>query len=470
VTVSVVWFRRDLRIHDHSALSAAVQAGDRVAPLFVVDDRLLAGRWRSPNRLWFMRASIEALAADLAELGAPLTVVRGDPRVEVAAFAASVGATRVLVSRDYAPYGRVRDRVVSEQLDVLGIECHVAPGGLIVEPEDVTTAAGTPYRVYGPFRTSWLLVPRRAVLPAPQAIRAATMPRRGADRTPGHTLLDDVLAPVTPTADPASLPVPGEPAARQRLDRWATGPALERYAIDRDRLDLDGTSHLGADLRWGLLSPTEVAERCAGEDDGRRRFLDELAWRDFYAHLLWHEPRVARQAFHGAFEDVARSSDPTLLAAWTAGRTGYPVIDAAMRQLRATGWMPNRARMIVAAFLTKDLGIDWRTGEAYFMTHLVDGDPASNNGGWQWSASTGTDAQPWFRVFDPTLQGRRHDPDGDYVRRWVDELRGIEGAAVHTPPAGAYLAPIVDHADARAAALAAYRGARDRAVEGSGRN
>ena len=266
---------------------------------------------------------------------------------------------------------------------------------------------------------------------------------------------------------PRVSPYPGEPAARQRLDRWATGQALERYATDRDRLDLDGTSRLGADLRWGLLSPTEVAERCAGEGDGRRRFLDELAWRDFYAHLLWHEPRVARQAFRGAFEDVARSSDPTLLAAWTAGRTGYPVIDAAMRQLRATGWMPNRARMLVASFLTKDLGIDWRIGEAHFMTHLVDGDPASNNGGWQWSASTGTDAQPWFRVFDPTLQGRRHDPDGDYVRRWVDELRGIDGAAVHTPPTGAYLAPIVDHADARAAALAAYRGARDRARGGS---
>ena len=226
VTVSVVWFRRDLRVHDHCALSAAVQAGDRVAPLFVVDERLIAGRWRSPNRLWFMRASVEALAADLARLGAPLTVVRGDPRVEVVAFAASVGARRVLVSRDYTPYGRVRDRVVSERLDVLGIGFDAAPGGLIVEPEDVTTGAGTPYRVYGPFRTSWRLVPRRAVLPAPSAIRAATMRRRGGDRSPGQTQIGDVLAPIAPTADPASLPAPGEPAARQRLDRWATGPAL----------------------------------------------------------------------------------------------------------------------------------------------------------------------------------------------------------------------------------------------------
>ena len=240
-----------------------------------------------------MRASVEALAADLARLGSPLTVVRGDPRVEVASFAASVGATRVLVSRDYTPYGRARDRAVSERLDVLGIGFDAAPGGLIVEPEDVTTAAGTPYRVYGPFRKSWLVAPRRAVLPAPSAIRAPTMPRRGADRSPGHTQMVDVLAPVAPTADTASLPEPGEPAARQRLDRWATGPALERYASHRDRLDLDGTSRRGADLRWGLLSPPRSRSAAPGKTTGAAKFLDELAWRDFYAHLLSHEPRAS---------------------------------------------------------------------------------------------------------------------------------------------------------------------------------
>lgn len=464
MTVSVVWFRRDLRVHDHVALATAVDAGDWVAPLFVVDDRLLDGRWRSPNRLWFMRGSVAALADALALRGAPLAVLRGDPRRLVPAFAESVGAKRVLVSRDYAPFGRARDRAVAQGLAGLGIGFEEAPGGLIVEPESVATAAGTPYRVYGPFRKTWLTVPQREVLPAPTSIQGAEVQPSGVGRLPLRARIEDVLGAIVPTADPQSLPESGEPAARQRLEHWATGAGLERYALDRDRLDLPSTSRLGADLRWGLLSPIEVADRCAGERDGPRRFLDELAWRDFYAHLLWHEPRVARHAFRSEFEDVARSADPALVAAWAAGRTGYPVIDAAMRQLHATGWIPNRARMLVASFLTKDLGIDWRIGEAHFMTHLVDGDPASNNGGWQWAASTGTDSQPWFRVFDPTAQGRRHDPDGTYVRRWVPELRGIDGDVVHAPPHGTYLRPIIDHAEGRAVALACFRRRRSASV------
>jgi deoxyribodipyrimidine photo-lyase len=462
VTVSVVWFRRDLRVHDHPALARAVDAGDQVAPLFVVDDRLLDGRWRSPNRLWFMHGSVARLADQLALRGAPLSVLRGDPRTLVPEFAASVGAKRVLVSRDYTPYGRARDRSTAEGLEERGIGFEAEPGVLIAEPESVATDAGTAYRVYGPFRKRWLTVSPREVLPAPSAIRAVRGRPSGAAGSQARDRIEDVLEAIPPSADPAALAEPGEAAARQRLDRWAAGRMLDRYALDRDRLDLDATSHLGADLRWGLLSPTEVAERCRGDGDGRRRFLDELAWRDFYAHILWHEPRVAHRAFRDTFEDVAWSSDPALIAAWVAGQTGYPVIDAAMRQLTATGWMPNRARMLVASFLTKDLGIDWRIGEAHFMTHLVDGDPASNNGGWQWAASTGTDAQPWFRVFDPTAQGRRYDPDGTYVRRWVPELRGIEGAAVHHPPLGAYPGPVVDHRLARAAALAAFRAAGNR--------
>jgi deoxyribodipyrimidine photo-lyase len=208
-----------------------------------------------------------------------------------------------------------------------------------------------------------------------------------------------------------------------------------------------------------------VLERTRGEGAGPARFTSELAWRDFYAHLLWHEPRVARQAVRGALDGVAWSADATAIAAWKDGRTGYPVVDAAMRQLLATGWMHNRARMITASFLTKHLGVDWRVGEAHFMTHLVDGDPASNNGGWQWAASTGTDPQPWFRIFNPTLQGRRHDPVGGYVRRWVPELAarpGLDGAEVHDPSGRSYIDPVVTHAEARARALAAYREASRR--------
>ena len=458
MSVSVVWFRRDLRIHDHPALLAAVASGDAVAPLFVVDDALIGARWPCGNRLWFMHASVAALALELEALGAPLSVVRGRPVDAVPAFAAAAGARRVLVSRDLLPYGRQRDARVANRLGDIDIAFEATPGVLIHEPEAVSTAAGTPFRMYGPFRRTWLRTPRRMALPAPDRIRAARIPA-----TPG---IEAVLPRPTLTADPASMPEPGEPAARSRLERWAGSDAIERYASGRDRLDLDGTSRLSQDLRFGLLSPVEVAEHCEGPGDGRARFIDELAWRDFYAHLLWHEPRALHRSYRQAFERVARVDDPAVIDAWRDGRTGYPVVDAAMHQLRETGWMHNRARMIVASFLTKHLGVDWRVGEAHFMEHLIDGDPASNNGGWQWAASTGTDPQPWFRIFNPTLQGMRHDPDGDWVRRWLPELAAIPGPAVHEPPAGAYLPRIVDSALGRDSALAAYREARDRGRDG----
>jgi deoxyribodipyrimidine photo-lyase len=395
-----------------------------------------------------MRASLAELAATLEALGAPLSFVRGDPAEALPAFAAAVGARRVLASRDYTPYGRRRDERVAAVLAAAGIAWESHPGVLIREPEDVATASRQPFRVFGPFARAWSAGPHRVVLKAPDRL---------AGIGPAGGRLEDALDPVTPSADPALLPVPGEAAARKRLDRWAASGALERYATDRDRLDLDGTSRLSQDLRWGLLSPVEVAGRCAADGEGRRRFLAELGWRDFYAHLLWHEPRVARESFRPTLDRVAWTRDPEVIDAWREGRTGFPVVDAAMRQLRATGWMHNRARMIVASFLTKHLGVDWRIGEAHFMEHLVDGDPASNNGGWQWAASTGTDPQPWFRVFNPTLQGRRHDPDGSYVRRWVPELAALPGDAIHAPAPGSYRPPIVDLAEGRSRALGAYR-------------
>ena len=451
MTTSVVWFRRDLRLHDHPALTTAQADGDRIAPLFVIDERLQAGRFRSANRLWFMRRSVSALATALEVRGAPLSVVRGDPSDVVPAFAAAVGAARVVASRDYTPYGRGRDDRVAAALDRRGIAWASFPGLLIHEPEDVATAEGRPFRVFGPFRRTWLEQIERDVLDAPDAVAGA--------RRVGGRRIEDLLETVTPSADLALLPVPGEDAARERLARWTGSQALERYATDRDRLDLDGTSRLGQDLRWGLLSPTEVAARSAGPGEARERFLGELAWRDFYAHLLWHEPRAARASWRPSLERVAWEHDPRVIDAWRTGRTGFPVVDAAMRQLTKSGWMHNRARMLAASFLTKHLGVDWRVGEQYFMEHLIDGDPASNNGGWQWAASTGTDAQPWFRIFNPTLQAIRHDPDGAYVRRWLPELAGLEGKAVHAPPPGTYLVPIVDHREARARALNAYRDA-----------
>jgi deoxyribodipyrimidine photo-lyase len=451
---AIVWFRRDLRVHDHPALHHALDRFERVLPLFVVDEAILGGRWPSPNRWWFLARALESLDADLRARAGGLVVVRGDPAVLVARIAREAGASAVVASRDYTPYGRARDARVEAALAAVGIEWRAGRGLLVHEPEDVRRDDGGPFRVFTPFHRRWLERPLRSVLPAPERIPAVDAEVAGAGPP------DALLGNPEPSADRALLLEPGEAAARHRLAAWARSDALRDYDTGRDRLDLEGTSRLSQDLRWGLLSPVEVLDRCAGDGAGPMRFRTELAWRDFFAHLLVHEPRVARESFRAELDAIWRTPVPDVVAAWTDGRTGYPVVDAAMRQLRATGWMHNRARMIVASFLTKHLGVDWRVGEAHFMAHLVDGDPASNNGGWQWAASTGTDPQPYFRVFNPTLQGRRHDPDGDYVRRWVPELRGIGGPDVHEPPRGAYLSAIVEHAAARREALARFAAAR----------
>lgn len=452
---AVLWFRRDLRVHDHPGLQHALEQFDRVAPLFVVDDRILHGRWRSANRRWFLAGALRSLRAELLRRDSELALVHGDPAQEVSRFAALVGADAVIASRDYSTYGRQRDDMVARRLHAAGVAWSAGRGLLVHEPEEVARQGGGAFAVFSPFHRRWQELPLRAVSEAPPSIPSLPVAGLGGVVRDPETLLGDV----TPTADPALLLEPSEAAARARLATWSRSDALRDYADGRDRLDLEGTSRLSQDLRWGLLSPVEVLDRVGGEGSGPTRFRTEIAWRDFYAHLLWHQPRVARRAFREELDDVAWSSDADAIEAWKTGRTGYPVVDAAMRQVLATGWMHNRARMLVASFLTKHLGVDWRVGEAHFMEHLVDGDPASNNGGWQWAASTGTDPQPYFRIFNPTLQGRRHDPNGEYVRRWVPELAsapGLEGAAVHEPPAGSYRPRIVDHATARRRAIAAY--------------
>lgn len=454
---AVVWFRRDLRVHDHPGLTHALERYERVLPLFVADPRILEGRWRSANRRWFLAGALGGLDAELRERDSALTVVGGDPREAVVRVAEAAGAAAIVASRDYTPFGRARDAAVAAAAAAIGIGFEAGRGLLVHEPEEIQRDGGGAFGVFSPFHRRWQGLPMRAVLAAPERIPTVARPSGSA----GVDQAARLIGQATPTADVDLLLEPTEAAARSRLDGWAGSKALDEYATGRDRLDVDGTSRLSQDLRWGLLSPVEVMDRTAGAGKGRERFRTELAWRDFYAHLLWHAPRVAREAYRRELDDVAWSANAASIEAWTAGRTGYPVIDAAMRQLLATGWMHNRARMLVASFLTKHLGVDWRVGERHFMQHLVDGDPASNNGGWQWAASTGTDPQPYFRIFNPTLQGRRHDPNGDYVRRWVPELAsvaGLEGAAVHEPPPGTYLPPIVDHADARARALAAFAG------------
>jgi deoxyribodipyrimidine photo-lyase len=472
---AIIWFRRDLRLHDHPALVAAVEDADRVVPLFVVDPALVGGRFASPNRIWFLLASLSGLRASLRALGSDLVVRVGDPRVVVPSIARESGAATVLVSRDHAPFGVARDQTVGERLAAQGVAWSAHPGNLVHEPDAVRTKDGRPFQVYSPFRRAWSVVERRAVLGPPRAMPPVHGGGPGAGPEPGRIpSLRDLGHDDAPTARAELLPEAGETAARSRLERWLAR-GIGDYRATRDRLDLqDGTSRLSADLHLGLLSPLEVVERAEGAGEGRRAFVNELVWREFYAHVLAAQPAVRERSFRPEFDDLPWSTDDAAVEAWRAGRTGYPVVDAAMRQLLATGSMHNRARMISASFLTKDLLVDWRVGEAHFMRHLVDGDVASNNGGWQWAASTGTDPQPYFRIFNPVEQGRRHDPEGAYVRRWVPELATVPTAWIHAPwqmspaeqaAAGCrigieYPAPIVDHATARERALAVYRAVR----------
>lgn len=469
--IALLWFRRDLRLHDHPALVAACEH-ERVLPVYVLDPRLLGGRHASPNRAWYLLGSLAALRSALRERGSELLVRVADPRAEIPALASRVGAAHVYVSRDHAPYGRTRDAAVADALAADGTAWHPKRGVLVHEPEEVGTVDGGSFTVYSPFRRAWETLEQRAVLDAPDRLPALP---DGSPEDPGvlPTLADLGLGD-RPTADEALLPEPGESAARARLAAWLDGP-IERYAETRDRLGLEGgTSRLSADLHLGTLSPLEVVARSEGPGPGRRTFVNELVWREFYAHVLFHRPEVQHAPFRAEFADLPWEDDPAMLEAWATGRTGYPVVDAAMRQLRAMGWMHNRARMIAASFLTKHLLTRSAAGEAVFMRHLVDGDVASNGGGWQWSASTGTDPQPYFRIFNPILQGRRHDEDGAYVRRWVPELRSVPTSRIHAPwemtadeqvaarcrIGRDYPAPIVEHAEARARALAVYEAAR----------
>lgn len=436
--MQIMWFRRDLRLTDNPALSAAAERGP-VVPVFILDEALLEGRWPSPNRVHFMLESLRVLDQQLQEKGSRLIVRQGSPARVLRELVEETGAEQVHWQRDYGPYARKRDEAVAR-----AVAHAIHPGQLIQEPEDVLTGEGKPYSVFTPYRRRWETMPRRRFLRGPRHLEA-----------PGKWPRSEKL----PRAKPLSeLPAAGEPEARKRLAAFVQKAA--EYAEKRDFPAQNGTSHLGQDLRWGLLSPLEVAERCDASDV----FVSEICWRDFYYHILWHHPKVVRHAFRHDLDKVRWQQDKSALEAWKEGRTGYPIVDAAMRQLKATGWMHNRARMIVASFLTKDLLIDWREGEKHFMDYLTDGDLASNNGGWQWAASTGTDPQPYFRIFNPTLQGKKFDPEGAYVRQWVPELAKVDKKAIHDPPVEVrrhlgYPEPIVDHSAMRQVALRAYEAA-----------
>lgn len=443
---SVLWFRRDLRLRDHPALHAASADGPVVA-LFVLDPALL--KPSGAPRVAFLYRTLRALDADLRSHGGRLIVRHGDPVTVVPQVVAKVGASSVHVSADFGPYGTRRDEAVEKALGDVALVRTGSP--YAVAPGRLTKSDGDVYKVYTPYFRAWKQHGWRD--PA-TAI---------AGRVDWHTDLDSDDVPDDPTLpEGVELPDAGEDAALKAWKRYHDR-ALGNYGDERDRPDLDSTSRMSVYLKWGAIHPrTMLADLGQGDDTYR----GELAWREFYATILATWPDSAREYF---LPDLAAmefaSPDSAAFEAWKQGRTGFPIVDAGMRQLLATAWMHNRVRMIVASFLVKDLHIEWQHGARHFMKHLVDGDLPSNQHGWQWTAGTGTDAAPYFRVFNPITQGQKFDPQGDYVRRWVPELRDIEGKAAHTPweldaPPADYPEQVVDHKHERQVALDRYQAAR----------
>jgi deoxyribodipyrimidine photo-lyase len=466
MTPVVLWLRRDLRLGDHPALTAAARIGP-VLPLFVCDPSLLEPA--GTPRVAMLARTLSALDADLRRCGGRLVVRRGQPEAVVPAVVHELGAGAVHISADFGPYGAARDRRVAEALGRVPLVATGSP--YAVSPGRLQTTTGEPYRVYSAFARAWRAHGWPA--PAPSDPKAVSWAALRTDGVPDEPCLPEGLR----------LPEVGEEAAGTAWRRFTAG-ALVGYAGDRDRPDLEATSRLSVHLKWGTIHPrTLLAELARTEDrttdDVRRsvaRFRDELAWREFYAAVLAAWPDSARKPFQPRLATIHWDDDPGHFAYWAEGRTGYPLVDAGMRQLLVEGWMHNRVRMVTASFLAKDLHQDWRRGARHFMAHLADGDLASNQHGWQWTAGTGADAAPYHRILNPVTQARRFDPDGTYVRRFVPELRGLGTPEIFEPwrrpggPPAGYLAPIVDHATERQRALTRYEERARPKARGSGRS
>jgi len=381
-------------------------------------------------------------------------VVReGDPTTVVAAVADEVDASAVYVTADFGPYGAARDDAVDAALVDRGRRLVRVGSPYVVDPGTVVKTNGEPFAVFTPYYRAWTARHRSRPVGAPPDITWVQGVASGA-------------IPAEPRVD-AELPAAGEAGATDRLAAFLDGPASS-YDTERDRPDLDATTRLSPHLKYGCIHPRQILDTL-GRSTAHEKLRSELAWRDFYADVLWHRPESARRALQPAMAGMHLDTGSTAdqrFDAWTGGRTGYPLVDAGMRQLRAEAWMHNRVRMVTASFLVKDLHVDWTRGARFFLQHLVDGDLASNNHGWQWVAGTGTDPAPYFRIFNPTTQAKQHDPDGSYIRRWVPELAPLSPPQIFEPwklpdgPPGGYPRPIVDHGEERADALARYADAR----------
>jgi len=462
----IVWFRHDLRLGDNPALAHAVETGRPVLPVFILDDGSRTRRTGAASR-WWLDKSLRALEGALGECGSRLILRSGDSEAELRRLANETGADRIFMNRLFEPDAFVRDAEIAHALKADGIECRGFNGSLLCRPGSVLNGSGQPYKVFTPFL--------KALLGKIEALPDTTLPARiNTPAAPAGDRIDDWgLHPRQPDWSGRFNWTPGEAGARRALSHFIAN-GLKTYSVGRNLPGIDGVSRLSPHLAWGELHPCRALEHArraaangqvpASEAD---KFIAELGWRDFSAQLVHHFPQMTHAAFRPEYDAMPWREDPRGLRAWQKGLTGYPIVDAGMRQLWATGWMHNRVRMVVASFLVKDLLIDWRQGETWFWDTLVDADLASNVQNWQWTAGSGADAAPYFRVFNPVSQGQKFDAKGQYVRRWVPEIAALPDKWIHAPWTAPredlvrarlrlgsdYPHPIVDHAMARERAL-----------------
>ena len=465
------WFRRDLRVADNIALAHAARDADRVVPVFLLDDHYARDPNVGPARFRFLRESLEELERTLPRFGGRLIVRRGPAARVLPELLAETAADAVYANAEIGPYPEERDREAAAAVEAAGGKFRIFDDELLVPPGAVSTDAGDPYTVYTPFSKKWTAAEKHDPWPTPAALATPEL---------SSVPLSKVGAWRSLEPDPAS-PRGGETAAQALLAGFFA-TAAERYTEDRNRPDRAGTSRLSPHLHFGTISARTIHaaaeaawKQAAPPERGCiRKYILELAWREFYHHVLFHFPRVATESFRPEFDRLEWRSNSAALEAWKSGLTGFPLVDAAMRELKTTHWMHNRARMVAASFLTKDLHIHWREGERWFEHELADADLANNNGGWQWAAGCGTDAAPYFRIFNPVLQSRKFDPEGLYIRRFVPELSRVPDERIHEPwtmtpdeqrtsrcvVGSDYPAPIVDHGREKAVALELFAAMR----------
>lgn len=457
------WFRRDLRISDNTALHSAAKRAETVIPLFIFENAFRTGPDVGAARLAFLLESVESLRKNLAELGHHLVIRCGKSEEILPQICREAGAQAVFANKRYEPYAQRRDERITAALMKAGYGFELFKDAVIWEEREILTKTGNPYTVFTPYSRAW----KEKFIPAPMSRLTAAKhkaPALKSDPLPNSP--DEAGYPLK-----QKIPTAGEHAALSRLRQFMAGPVYD-YSGKRNFPAVDGTSALSPHLRAGtigirtIIAALEKARAAApaAKAASCEVFLNELIWREFYLQVLHNFPHVTKGAFRPEYDKLKWSDNKEHFAAWCEGRTGFPIVDAAMRCLNATGTMHNRLRMITAMFLTKDLLISWQWGERYFMQQLVDGDMAANNGGWQWSAGTGTDAAPYFRIFNPVSQGEKFDPEGAFIRQWIPELKSFPGEILHEPwenplllAKSKYPAPIVDHSVQREKCLAMFK-------------